>query len=98
MAFIKVKDKKGKEDARVHDEQGQRSGIDVEFTGADGRVYYVDEKAQLHYLNQNLPTFAFELLSFQKGYWYPYTRILNGTRGSVTDFRPLDEYAAYSFL
>lgn len=52
----------------MHDEQGQRSGTDVEFTGADGRVYYVDEKAQLHYLNQNLPTFAFELLSFQKGY------------------------------
>lgn len=53
---------------RVYDKQEQLKGIDVEFIGTDGRVYNVDEKAQLYYLNQNLPTFAFELLSFQKGY------------------------------
>lgn len=53
---------------RVQDEQEQKSGVDVEFIGIDGRVYCVDEKAQLHYLNQNLPTFALELLSYQKGY------------------------------
>lgn len=53
---------------RTQDKSEQLSGVDVEFTGTDGRVYFVDEKAQLHYLNQNLPTFAFELLSYQKGY------------------------------
>ena len=53
---------------RVQNEQEQKMGVDVEFIGNDGRVYCVDEKAQLHYLNKNLPTFAFELLSYQKGY------------------------------
>jgi len=53
---------------RVQDEQEQKSGVDVEFIGTDYRGYCVDEKAQLHYLNQNLPTFAFELLSYQNGY------------------------------
>jgi len=31
-------------------------------------------------------------------HWYPYAITLNITRGSVTDFLPLEEYAAYSFL
>lgn len=53
---------------RVQDKEEQLNGVDVEFIGTDGRVYCVDEKAQLHYLNQNLPTFALELLSYQKGY------------------------------
>ncbi len=53
---------------RVHDKEEQLNGVDVEFIGTDGRVYCVDEKAQLHYLNKSLPTFAFELLSYQKGY------------------------------
>lgn len=53
---------------RVHGKEEQLNGVDVEFIGTDGRVYCVDEKAQLHYLNQNLPTFAFELFSYQKGY------------------------------
>lgn len=51
---------------RIHDKSKQLLGVDVEFTGTDGRVYCVDEKAQLYYLNQNLPTFAFELL-FDRG-------------------------------
>ena len=53
---------------RVQDKEEQLNGVDVEFIGTDGRVYCVDEKAQLHYLNKSLPTFAFELLSYQKGY------------------------------
>jgi hypothetical protein len=53
---------------RVHEKVEQLNGVDVEFIGTDGRVYCVDEKAQLHYLNKSLPTFAFELLSYQKGY------------------------------
>ena len=51
---------------RIHDKEEQLLGVDVEFTGTDGHVYCVDEKAQLYYLNQNLPTFAFELL-FDRG-------------------------------
>lgn len=52
---------------RIHDKSEQLLGVDVEFTGTDGKVYCVDEKAQLYYLNQNLPTFAFELL-FDRGH------------------------------
>ena len=52
----------------MQDKEEQLNGVDVEFIGTDGRVYCVDEKAQLHYLNKSLPTFAFELLSYQKGY------------------------------
>ncbi|MBR3691862.1 MAG: hypothetical protein IKL89_04080 [Clostridia bacterium] len=38
----------------------QKQGIDViAKTGAS--VAYIDEKAQLHYINKTLPTFAFEL-------------------------------------
>lgn len=86
---------------RVHDEQGQRSGIDVEFTGADGRVYYVDEKAQLHYLNQNLPTFAFELLSFQKGYdtvgWLCNAKLKTDFYMLIWPFATQDDYNGITF-
>lgn len=53
---------------RVYDAKEQMKGIDVQLVGKDGRVYNVDEKAQIHYLNKHLPTFAFELLSYQKGH------------------------------
>ena len=52
---------------RIYDKDEQLQGVDVEFRGTDGHIYYVDEKAQLYYLNQNLPTFAFEIL-FKRGY------------------------------
>lgn len=38
----------------------QAQGIDVRLT-KDGRSYQVDEKAQLHYIGQCLPTFALEV-------------------------------------
>ena len=53
---------------RITSKEEQLNGIDVEFIGTDNKVYNVDEKAQLYYLNQNLPTFAFELVSYQKGF------------------------------
>ncbi|WP_422858180.1 hypothetical protein ACOKFD_12215 [Flagellimonas sp. S174] len=47
---------------RVHSLEQQLSGIDLILTHKKtGEVYFVDEKAQLDYLNKNLPTFAFEL-------------------------------------
>ena len=38
----------------------QLKGVDVEAK-ASSRVARIDEKAQLYYINKNLPTFAFEL-------------------------------------
>ncbi|WP_420401394.1 hypothetical protein [Flagellimonas sp.] len=45
----------------------QLLGVDLTFTHKQtGAVYHIDEKAQLDYLNTNLPTFAFELC-YEKG-------------------------------
>ena len=47
---------------RVDETEQQLQGIDLIFTHKKtGETYFVDEKAQLDYLNKNLPTFAFEL-------------------------------------
>ena len=45
---------------RVQDKARQLAGIDLilEF---NGREYNIDEKAQIHYVNKGLKTFAFEL-------------------------------------
>ena len=53
---------------RIDDKREQLNGVDVEFIGKDGKHYCVDEKAQLYYLNQDLPTFAFEILFKRNGY------------------------------
>ncbi|WP_179354605.1 hypothetical protein [Winogradskyella vidalii] len=51
---------------RVTNLSQQLQGIDlVIMHKAD--TYYIDEKAQLHYLNKNLPTFTFELSYLKKG-------------------------------
>lgn len=47
---------------RVHDIKNQLAGIDVQFIHNHTKVIYnIDEKAQLDYINEDLPTFAFEL-------------------------------------
>ncbi|MEM7485375.1 MAG: hypothetical protein AAF348_09215 [Bacteroidota bacterium] len=47
---------------RVHDLGEQKAGVDVIFKiRKNDSQFYIDEKAQLDYLNDNLPTFAFEL-------------------------------------
>ncbi len=47
---------------RVTDLKQQRYGIDLELKHlVNDTVFRVDEKAQLDYLNEDLPTFAFEL-------------------------------------
>ena len=47
---------------RIYDVKRQLSGIDLLFTHhQNGAVYAIDEKAQLDYINEALPTFAFEL-------------------------------------
>ncbi len=45
---------------RILDKEMQYSGVDV-MLEKDGRHFLIDEKAQLHYLNKDLPTFALEI-------------------------------------
>lgn len=52
---------------RVTDRTLQLQGVDVILTQGE-EVRYIDEKAQLYYINNTLPTFAFEIDSFQRGY------------------------------
>ncbi|MFD2100159.1 hypothetical protein [Flagellimonas iocasae] len=59
---------------RVVDLEQQLLGVDVILTDKKtGATYFVDEKAQLDYVNENLPTFAFELFyekaKIKKGGW-----------------------------
>jgi hypothetical protein len=47
---------------RVNEYKQQIKGIDVIFThNKSNKDFYIDEKAQLDYVNEDLPTFAFEL-------------------------------------
>lgn len=45
---------------RIHDKEKQLLGADLVMTTKKNTVV-IDEKAQLYYINQNLPTFAFEI-------------------------------------
>jgi hypothetical protein len=46
---------------RFNDKENQLKGKDVTFTLGNLKNIVVDEKAQTHYINENLPTFAFEI-------------------------------------
>ena len=50
---------------RIFDIEKQHQGIDL-IIKYNSTKYYVDEKAQLHYLNKDLPTFTFELSYLNK--------------------------------
>lgn len=52
---------------RMTNKRDQLNGTDVRFTMKNGRVLNIDEKAQLYYLNKNLPTFAFEIQFLRHG-------------------------------
>lgn len=53
---------------RVEDLDLQYKGVDLIITNKDNAVIsYIDEKAQLHYINKVLPTFAFELSYLKDG-------------------------------
>jgi hypothetical protein len=45
---------------RIRNLDLQHQGVDLKFD-SNGVEYYIDEKAQLNYINSNLPTFAFEI-------------------------------------
>ena len=50
----------GLEMDRIEDKNLQLKGVDLIYKGLR-KAYYIDEKAQLHYINKDLPTFTFEL-------------------------------------
>lgn len=52
---------------RITNKHDQLHGTDVRFISTKGKVYNVDEKAQLYYLNRSLPTFAFEINFLRNG-------------------------------
>ena len=53
---------------RISDIKSQLAGIDLVFTQKSGKAsYFIDEKAQLDYINDDLPTFAFELGYLKSG-------------------------------
>lgn len=56
----------GAEWMRNNDVTKQLRGVDGYLT-INGEQYVVDEKATLYYINRNLPTFAFEINSYQRG-------------------------------
>lgn len=51
---------------RIHDRDLQLKGVDVELSTAS-LTARIDEKAQLYYINKDLPTFAFELQFLHDG-------------------------------
>ncbi len=51
---------------RIHDLNRQHQGMDLIFK-VNLQDYIIDEKAQLHYLNKDLPTFTFELSYLKEG-------------------------------
>jgi len=51
---------------RVHSLKLQKKGVDLIYNHF-GKRYYIDEKAQLNYINKSLPTFTFELSYLKNG-------------------------------
>ena len=57
---------KGLNIQRISDDEQQHRGIDLVISH-NGKEYYIDEKAQLDYLEIDLPTFAFEITYIKDG-------------------------------
>jgi hypothetical protein len=72
---------------RVIDKAEQRRGVDVTINNMLGLAVKVDEKAQLHYLNASLPTFALEI---------SYLKDRNERLGWLFDHQKITE--AYAFV
>ncbi len=62
----KIYAKKELDFKRTNDLDLQLQGIDI-IINFNGKEYLIDEKAQLHYLNADLPTFTFELSYLKNG-------------------------------
>ena len=53
---------------RINESDLQNKGVDL-IINHNGKEYFIDEKAQLDYLNHSLPTFTFELSYLKNGQW-----------------------------
>lgn len=73
---------------RIADKNLQMRGIDLILADEKGLQFKVDEKAQLHYLNKDLPTFALEI-NYLKG-----DKLLDGW---LFDPKKLTEIYAFVF-
>ena len=73
----------GAEIKRYTDLETQMKGVDISFSYKSLNKVSVDEKTLTHYINKNLPTFAFELSFINKG---------NTVEGWFTDTRKVTEY------
>lgn len=49
---------------KVREKRAQYGGIDIVMKDNDSKIYLIDEKSQTNYLNNNRPSFAFEIFSF----------------------------------
>jgi hypothetical protein len=68
---------------RQFEKAQQHKGVDIILTYKDLKKISVDEKALTHYINKDLPTFAFELTSIQSG---------TEVEGWLTDQTKITEY------
>lgn len=62
----KIYNEKGFDFERIFDLDKQHQGIDVIMVTKSVQ-FFIDEKAQLHYINSDLPTFTFELSYLKNG-------------------------------
>lgn len=76
---------------RISDLNLQYQGVDLKFH-FNGTEYHIDEKAQLNYINSNLPTFAFEL-SYFKGKSLKLGWLLDGRKSTTHYFLVTDIHA-----
>lgn len=51
---------------RIYSSEAQKAGTDVLITHPSGTTIAIDEKAQLHYINNPRPTFAFEVTFYSE--------------------------------
>ena len=66
--YSEIFDPKEIEIIRISDYDKQNSGIDLKlYHIKSSRIFNVDEKAQLDYINSDLPTFAFETSYLKQG-------------------------------
>lgn len=69
LIYLKVFKSSNFSTIRNHNVDNQHRGVDLTLTDGS-RKFYVDEKAQLDYLNKSLPTFAFEISYLKHDSWY----------------------------
>lgn len=53
---------------RTNLKEDQKRGVDLKiFSVKESKIFYIDEKAQINYINTKLPTCAFEIIYYKDG-------------------------------